>query len=218
MTAVIRRSSPAVCEAISRVRAQRACRGVTAGIRGVSLSRLAESDVSERIPPHGGDYSPIGRAQSQAEIGWRGRPRMTAVMARSGLKADARGHDTTTSRIRRPRLQPRAIPRDLGVTRACALACVHCRADAIHRRDPRELTTDEACRLIDQVRGFGEKPPLFVLICGGSRSRAFAATGATMASDPLCAYEPGPGVEPLVAAVRPVPAAVTQSGSSSEAS
>jgi hypothetical protein len=29
------------------------------------------------------------------------------------------------------------------VTRACALACVHCRADAIHRRDPRELTTEE---------------------------------------------------------------------------
>src|SRR6185369_13017582 len=27
-------------------------------------------------------------------------------------------------------------------------------------------------------------------ICGGSRSRAFAATGAVMASDPLCAYEP----------------------------
>jgi radical SAM protein with 4Fe4S-binding SPASM domain len=46
-------------------------------------------------------------------------------------------------------------------------------------------------------------------ICGGSRSRAFAATGATMASDPLCAYEPGPGVEPLVAPMRPVPAAVT---------
>jgi AdoMet-dependent heme synthase len=29
------------------------------------------------------------------------------------------------------------------VTRACALACVHCRADALHRHDPRELTTDE---------------------------------------------------------------------------
>ena len=29
-------------------------------------------------------------------------------------------------------------------------------------------------------------------ICGGSRSRAFAATGAVMASDPLCAYQPGP--------------------------
>ena len=40
-------------------------------------------------------------------------------------------------------------------------------------------------------------------ICGGSRSRAFAATGAVMASDPLCAYEPGPAIEPLVTSVRP---------------
>ena len=51
-------------------------------------------------------------------------------------------------------------------TRACALACVHCRADAIHRRDPRELTTEEARGLIDEVRAFGEKPPLFVLTGG----------------------------------------------------
>ena len=35
-------------------------------------------------------------------------------------------------------------------------------------------------------------------ICGGSRARSFAATGAVMASDPLCVYEPGPGIEPLV--------------------
>jgi AdoMet-dependent heme synthase len=35
-------------------------------------------------------------------------------------------------------------------------------------------------------------------ICGGSRSRAFAATGAVMASDPLCVHDPGPMVEPLV--------------------
>ena len=27
------------------------------------------------------------------------------------------------------------------VTRACAFACVHCRADAQHTRDPRELKT-----------------------------------------------------------------------------
>jgi MoaA/NifB/PqqE/SkfB family radical SAM enzyme len=32
------------------------------------------------------------------------------------------------------------------VTRACALACVHCRASAIPRRDPRELSTDEGFR------------------------------------------------------------------------
>jgi len=41
-------------------------------------------------------------------------------------------------------------------TRACALACVHCRADAIPCRDPRELSTEEGFRLIDQVRAFGD--------------------------------------------------------------
>jgi AdoMet-dependent heme synthase len=52
------------------------------------------------------------------------------------------------------------------VTRACALACVHCRADAIARRDPRELTTDEGFHLIQQVRAFGTPPPLLVLTGG----------------------------------------------------
>ena len=57
------------------------------------------------------------------------------------------------------------------VTRACALACVHCRADAIQRRDPRELTTEEGFRLIDQVRSLGERPPLFVLTGGDPMRR-----------------------------------------------
>ncbi|MEW6320646.1 MAG: TIGR04053 family radical SAM/SPASM domain-containing protein [Acidobacteriota bacterium] len=51
-------------------------------------------------------------------------------------------------------------------TRACALACVHCRADAIPHRDPRELTTREAFQLIDQICDFGEPFPLFVLTGG----------------------------------------------------
>jgi MoaA/NifB/PqqE/SkfB family radical SAM enzyme len=57
------------------------------------------------------------------------------------------------------------------VTRACALACVHCRADSIPRRDPRELTTEEGFRLIDQVCAFGETPPLFVLTGGDPMRR-----------------------------------------------
>jgi radical SAM protein len=57
-------------------------------------------------------------------------------------------------------------------TRACALACVHCRADAIPCRDPRELTTDEGFRLIDQVKAFEPKqPPLFVLTGGDPMRR-----------------------------------------------
>jgi len=37
------------------------------------------------------------------------------------------------------------------ITRACALRCVHCRAEAQPKRDPRELTTEEGFRLIDQL-------------------------------------------------------------------
>jgi len=57
------------------------------------------------------------------------------------------------------------------VTRACALACVHCRADAIARRDPRELSTEDGFRLIDQVRAIGPQPPLFVLTGGDPMRR-----------------------------------------------
>src|SRR5262245_8735181 len=57
------------------------------------------------------------------------------------------------------------------VTRACALACIHCRADAIPCRDPRELSTDEGFRLIDQVRAMGQRPPLFVLTGGDPMRR-----------------------------------------------
>ncbi len=46
------------------------------------------------------------------------------------------------------------------VTRACAYACVHCRADAQHKRDPRELTTAEARTLIERLAAFGNKPIL----------------------------------------------------------
>ncbi|HKI90975.1 MAG TPA: TIGR04053 family radical SAM/SPASM domain-containing protein [Gaiellaceae bacterium] len=52
------------------------------------------------------------------------------------------------------------------VTRACALACVHCRAEAIPHRHPDELTTEEGRRLIDRVAAFGPRPPLFVLTGG----------------------------------------------------
>ena len=52
------------------------------------------------------------------------------------------------------------------VTRACDLACRHCRAEARPERDPAELTTEEGFRLMDQVASFGPPPPLFVLTGG----------------------------------------------------
>ncbi|KAF0106390.1 MAG: coenzyme PQQ synthesis protein [Anaerolineaceae bacterium] len=46
------------------------------------------------------------------------------------------------------------------VTRACAYACIHCRADAQHTRDPRELSTAEAKALIERLASFGNSPIL----------------------------------------------------------
>jgi radical SAM protein len=51
-------------------------------------------------------------------------------------------------------------------TRACSLACVHCRAEAIPDRDPEELTTIEAAALMSQIADFGKPPPLFVITGG----------------------------------------------------
>jgi radical SAM protein len=50
------------------------------------------------------------------------------------------------------------------MTRACALACQHCRAEAIPQRDPSELSTSEAFALVDAVRECGK--PIFVLTGG----------------------------------------------------
>jgi AdoMet-dependent heme synthase len=50
------------------------------------------------------------------------------------------------------------------VTRACALACQHCRAEANPSRHPLELTFEDGCRLMDQVRELD--PAVFVLTGG----------------------------------------------------
>lgn len=50
------------------------------------------------------------------------------------------------------------------VTRACAYACVHCRADAFHKPDPNELNHEEAIALIDRLAEFG---PQILIFTGG---------------------------------------------------
>jgi radical SAM protein len=56
------------------------------------------------------------------------------------------------------------------VTRACDLACVHCRASALAHREWGELTTEEGISLIRQVREFGR--PVFVLTGGDPLKRS----------------------------------------------
>jgi AdoMet-dependent heme synthase len=55
------------------------------------------------------------------------------------------------------------------VTQACDLACVHCRASALPERNPKELTTEQGYRLLDDIRSFGE--PLMVFTGGDPLKR-----------------------------------------------
>ncbi len=54
-------------------------------------------------------------------------------------------------------------------TRACDLACKHCRAEAIPDRNPNELSTAEAKQLLEDVRRFGRV--LFVFTGGDALKR-----------------------------------------------
>lgn len=52
-------------------------------------------------------------------------------------------------------------------TRACELACIHCRAEAVAQRHPLELRTGEVRRLFDQIAAFGWPRPPHLVITGG---------------------------------------------------
>lgn len=85
------------------------------------------------------------------------------------------------------------------MTRACALKCVHCRAAAMDRRSPDELTHAEARLLLDEIRRFGS--PLVVLTGGDPLRRPDAKevvrygsqTGLRMAMTPSGTGEVTPG-------------------------
>lgn len=57
-------------------------------------------------------------------------------------------------------------------TRACRLACRHCRAEAIPQALPGELDHAEGLRLIDSLLDFGERPPVLILTGGDVLMRA----------------------------------------------
>ncbi|HKI92243.1 MAG TPA: TIGR04053 family radical SAM/SPASM domain-containing protein [Gaiellaceae bacterium] len=57
-------------------------------------------------------------------------------------------------------------------TKACGLACRHCRAEAIACPAPGELDDTEARRLLDTAAGFGTPPPVLVATGGDVLERA----------------------------------------------
>ncbi|HWH78949.1 MAG TPA: TIGR04053 family radical SAM/SPASM domain-containing protein, partial [Candidatus Binatus sp.] len=57
-------------------------------------------------------------------------------------------------------------------TRACDLACLHCRAEANAQISPAELSFTEAQQLVQSVKAFGAPYPLFILTGGDPAKRA----------------------------------------------
>lgn len=57
------------------------------------------------------------------------------------------------------------------VTRACDLACRHCRAEAVSRRHPEELTTVEGLHMLERLAAFGGPQPHLVLTGGDPLKR-----------------------------------------------
>jgi len=67
------------------------------------------------------------------------------------------------------------------ITRACALACSHCRAEAQPRRSPDELNRSEALHLVEQLADL--KPPMLVLTGGDPLMRPDALNIARYATE-----------------------------------
>lgn len=81
-------------------------------------------------------------------------------------------------------------------TRACDLACVHCRAAAQPKRSQFELTTEQGFRLIDQIADLG--PRIFVITGGDPLKREDTFDMIRYAKE--CGLEPAltPSATPLL--------------------
>ena len=57
------------------------------------------------------------------------------------------------------------------MTQACALACKHCRAEAMPQAHPEELNFEESLAFLDQIREFGDPMPHLILTGGDPLNR-----------------------------------------------
>lgn len=101
-----------------------------------------------------------------------------------------RGHAARPVRVPHhdPALRPMLVTWES--TRACALSCRHCRAEARPFRDLRELTTDEAKALMDEAAAFGQPAVIFIITGGDCFERPDLAE--------LAAYGTGLGLHVAV--------------------
>ncbi|HZD86647.1 MAG TPA: TIGR04053 family radical SAM/SPASM domain-containing protein [Gaiellaceae bacterium] len=87
-------------------------------------------------------------------------------------------------------------------TRACMLACRHCRASAIPRPPAGELSTEEAQRLLDRLAAFGRPAPVLVGTGGDVLMRHDLDALATRAAGLRLPLALAPSVTPLLSEQR----------------
>ncbi len=87
-------------------------------------------------------------------------------------------------------------------TRACGLACRHCRASAIAEPLPGELSTAEGLALVESLTGFGSPRPVLVATGGDVLMRADLDAIAGRASELRVPLALAPSVTPLLTEAR----------------
>ena len=87
-------------------------------------------------------------------------------------------------------------------TRACGLACAHCRAEAQLAPAPGELTTAEAERFIGSLAGFGTPAPILVITGGDALMRDDLDHLVSFARDRKIRVALAPSVTPLLTDAR----------------
>jgi len=86
------------------------------------------------------------------------------------------------------------------VTRACDLACRHCRAEAAPEPDPTELSPEEGSRLISELAEFGSPLPHLVLTGGDPLKRSDLFTLIAAARHRGFGVSVAPSATPLLTA------------------
>ena len=118
----------------------------------------------------------------------------------------ARDSGVRAGEHRREILQRRFQDRPLLVfwemTKACDLACSHCRADAQSERGPRELTTEEGRRMIDSLAVLASPRPILILTGGDCLKRPDLVELVDYARAAQLPVALAPSVTPLLTRVR----------------
>lgn len=83
-------------------------------------------------------------------------------------------------------------------TRACDLACRHCRASAFTQPLPGQLTPHESRGLIDMVAAFGRPSPILILTVGDVLKRADLFDLIAYAGERRVPVSVSPSVTPLL--------------------